>query len=118
MRLKRMTGALLGLCVATVAHAKDLYCSGTQPFWNISVKGKSALYKDLGQGYETILTVTSESGSAKRGDGTRKYSFKGDRMTADAVVQKQSCQDGVYKTTYPYTVTLTTNTVILSGCCK
>jgi len=97
----------------------DLKCSGTEPFWSLVIKSKTAIYENMAEGLKAELTVSAqkEAKGLKPGN-VRKFSLVGEGMSGDAVVQKQKCTDGMSDITYPYNITLSMGEEVFSGCCK
>ena len=108
----------LAILVSVPAFA-ELKCGGTEPFWNLVIQSKTAVYKNMGEGLEAFLNLSAQAEEQGLKHGTvRKFHFTGDGMSADAVVQKQKCSDGMSDITYPYTIAFSIGQKVLSGCCK
>lgn len=103
--------------VAGLAHA-DLKCGGTEPFWNLTIGSHTAAYEDMEGKNVQFGTVTVQDARGIKPGIVRKYDFKNAQSTADAVVLKQSCSDGMSDVTYPYAITLTIMKTVFSGCCR
>ena len=85
--------------------------SGTEPFWNVEIRGDIALFKSPENPDGTSFVVD-------RFAGLNGLSFSGqlDGASFDAMVTPGDCSDGMSDRTYPYTVTVTWGQEQLKGC--
>lgn len=109
---------ILGLVMtAGLAHA-DLKCGGTEPFWNLTIGAKKAVYETMEGSKVEFDSVAFRDAQGIKPDMVRNYALKNSKTSADAVVLKQKCGDGMSDVTYPYNITLTIMKAVFSGCCR
>lgn len=116
--MKRITLLVLMVALSGVAHA-DLKCGGTEPFWSIVIRNNKATYENMGEGLNVVFdAVLLQDTQGLKPDHTRKYTFKNAKTTADAVILKKKCDDGMSDIIYPYNITFTMMKMTFSGCCR
>lgn len=115
--MKKCILILGGVLAAGSAHA-DLKCGGTEPFWNLTIGSKKAVYEAMEGGKVEFDSVVFQDARGIKPDMVRHYTLKNSKTSADAVVLKQKCDDGMSDVTYPYNITLTIMKTVFSGCCR
>lgn len=110
---------IVGVVALSGIARADLKCSGTEPFWSLMIGSTKAVYENMGEGLKMeFATVIQQDAQGLQAGHTRKYTFKNAKVTADAIVIKKKCDDGMSDITYPYTITLTVGKTLLAGCCR
>jgi len=105
------------LLIGTTAYA-DLKCGGTEPFWSLAIGEKKAVYEHQ-EGTKKEFDVVKQQDAAGITPGiVRKYTLRRDSTTADAIVHKRRCSDGMNDRTYPYEITFSVSDAFLTGCCR
>lgn len=109
---------MVGLLMLSGIARADLKCGGTEPFWSLAIGSSKAIYENVGEDQKIEFgAITQQDAQGLKPGYTRKYTFKNAKTTADAVVLKKKCDDGMSDKTYPYTITLTVGKTVLAGCC-
>lgn len=110
--------ALLTLTASVSAMATDYTCSGTEPFWGMSIKGDKLSYDYYGE----VEVKKTETILSKKLMAARPEAFgvvaKTKRVTATIVLNDQ-CSDGMSDQTYSHSVVLDVKALpmVLEGCC-
>lgn len=110
---------LLAMTFSVSAMATDYTCSGTEPFWGMSIKGDKLSYEYFG---ETEVNKT-EKILSKKLMAARPEAFgvvaKTRKATATIVLNDQ-CSDGMSDQTYSHSVVLDIKALpmVLEGCCN
>ena len=106
------------------AYASDvpkIQCSGTEPFWDISINESGVLsLGDPSNGDEKIYSRTILK-SMERTSSTYTLNIEA-RDEANGLlnlnVQKEICDDGMSEEIYPYSVSVNIKGRIFKGCCN
>lgn len=117
MRYQLLGVVICVVLVPAISHA-DLKCGGVEPSWSLTIGAKTAMYDDLDGKKVMFNIVTAQDARGIKPGHVRKYVFKNAQSTADAVVLKKKCDDGMSDETYPYNITLTIMKTVFSGCCQ
>ena len=94
-----------------IADDEIVSLSGTEPFWNVEIRGDRAIFSSPENLEGTGFPV-------ERFAGLNGVSFSGrmDGASFDAMVTPGDCSDGMSDRTYPYTVTISLGAEQLNGC--
>jgi len=120
---------MLGLvCLSTAtAHADKLTCTGTEPFWQLTIDDNNILLQDgnkvTGQSKMTLKSVKPRPAAGAPPGAVQVYEAttsgrNGAAMTI--VLQKREeskCSNGMSDPIYPYDVIVVTPRVVFMGCC-
>lgn len=110
---------LLALSFSVSAMAIDYTCSGTEPFWGMSIKGEKLSYDYYGE----VEVNKTEKILSKKFMAARPEAFgvvaKTRKVTATIVLNDQ-CSDGMSDQTYSHSVVLDIKALpmVLEGCCN
>ena len=120
--------ALGPLCLcAAAAPAATLTCTGTEPFWQLTINDSTILLQDgnkvTGQSKLTLKSVKPRPAAGAPPGAVQVYEAttggrNGAAMTI--VVQKREetkCSNGMSDPIYPYDVIVVTPRVVFMGCC-
>lgn len=109
---------LLSLAMSVSAMAaSDYSCGGTEPFWDLTIKGNAVTYNEF-MADET--TKTEEILTRKTAHGLVEdfaFEVKTSSMTA-SVVKDATCSDGMSEQTYSHAILLNVDGAVLYGCCN
>lgn len=114
----QLLGVIISIVMMTATVHADLKCGGTEPFWSLMIGAKKAVYETMEGSKTTFDAITIQEAEGIKAGHVRKYQFKNTQSSADAVVLKKKCDDGMSDITYPYNITLTIAKTVLSGCCR
>ncbi|MEA9355275.1 hypothetical protein SHI21_03645 [Bacteriovorax sp. PP10] len=110
---------LLAMSFSVSAMAVDYTCSGTEPFWGMSIKGDKLSYDYYGE-VEVNKTekILSQKFMAARADDFGVVA-KARKATATIVLNDQ-CSDGMSDQTYSHSAVLDIKALpmVLEGCCN
>lgn len=108
--------SLLTLAMSASAMAADLSCSGTEPFWDLKIKGNTVVYNgffnDETTTTEKIISKTDAAGLAE------DFAFVIKTPNASATIVTGECSDGMSETVYEKHIVYKTNDSVLYGCCN
>ncbi|MBC7713267.1 MAG: hypothetical protein H7177_08005 [Rhizobacter sp.] len=108
---------LLSLAMSVSAMAaSDFSCGGTEPFWDLTIKGDTVTYNAV-MSDDSIKTeqVTSRVNAA----GTQEdYAVIVKTETTSSTILAGECSDGMSDTVYSHNIILTTGDQVLVGCCN
>ncbi len=108
---------LLSLAMSASAMAADYSCGGTEPFWDLSIKGNTVTYNEF---LADESTKTEEIISRKDAHGlVSEFAFevKSASMTA-SIVTDATCSDGMSESTYTHAILLNVDGAVVYGCCN
>ncbi|MCA2962235.1 MAG: hypothetical protein IOD12_18430 [Silvanigrellales bacterium] len=107
---------------AALADAsKVTSCFGTEPFWGLTIAGKSVAFRTADG-----LTRTSDTSGARAALGTLtsyvalyqgKVKEEPGRFL-NVIVKAEQCSDGMSDEGFPYSVLVLSGTELYSGCCR
>lgn len=108
---------LLSLVMSASAMAStDFSCSGTEPFWDLSIKGNEMSY-NLFMSDET--TKTEEVISRQTAIGVSEdYALVVKTATSSATIITGECSDGMSDTIYSNHIIYNSGDAVLYGCCN
>jgi uncharacterized membrane protein len=122
-----LAAGLIGSLVAG-AQAENFTCSGTEPFWQLTINDKTILLQDgnkvTGQSKLTLKSVKPRNAAGAPPSAVQVFEATADGRGATAmtiVVQKREetkCSNGMSDPIYPYDVIVVTPRVIFMGCCE
>lgn len=107
------------MSLSVSAMATDYKCSGTEPFWGMSIKGDKLSYDYYGE----VEINKTEKILSKKLMAARPEAFgvvaKTRKVTATIVLNDQ-CTDGMSEETYSHSVVLDVKALpmVLEGCCN
>ena len=110
---------LVTMSLSVSAMATDYKCSGTEPFWGMSIKGDKLSYDYYGE----VEINKTEKILSKKLMAARPEAFgvvaKTRKVTATIVLNDQ-CTDGMSEETYSHSVVLDVKALpmVLEGCCN
>jgi uncharacterized membrane protein len=121
--------ALGPLCLSTAfAQAASLTCTGTEPFWQLTINDSTILLQDgnkvTGQSKMTLKSVKPRPAAGAPPSAVQVYeATSGGRNGAamTIVVQKREetkCSNGMSDPIYAYDVIVVTPRVVFMGCCE
>jgi uncharacterized membrane protein len=126
---KRFVWALGLACLAvSFAHAENFTCSGTEPFWQLTINESTILLQDgnkvTGQSKLTLKSVKPRPAAGAPPSAVQVF----EAMTPEKngkpvtiVVQKREetkCSNGMSDPIYSYDVIVVTPRVVFMGCCE
>lgn len=97
--------------------AADFSCFGTEPFWNLSIKGDVTAY----QTYMTDESATVEPVLSRVnavGVGEDYAILIKTANTSAAILTDASCTDGMSDNTYSKAILFSVGKTVLYGCCN
>lgn len=107
---------LLAMATSFSAMAADLSCGGTEPFWDLEIKGNTVIYnsffEDDSTTREAIISKTDGAGLAP------DFAYVVKTANATATIITGECSDGMSDTVYEKHIMYTTATSVLYGCCN
>lgn len=98
----------------------ELQCSGTEPFWSLSLKNNEAIWSQIGEAQSTWHASARSTAAGTLG-GAYAVRLDDDGAAGFAAVTRryQFCYDGMSDLQYPYEVLLMTpDDRVFSGCCR
>lgn len=102
---------------ADLTQVEELNISGTEPFWNVTVKKSGIVYSSPSAKKQTFPYVAPLSAAGRTPDTIRVYRLRGGYRTL--VIKKQNaCSDGMSDKEYPYSATFIMNNTVLDGCAE
>jgi len=126
---KRFVWALGLVCLpVAIAHAENFTCSGTEPFWQLTINDSTILLQDgnkvTGQSKLTLKSVKPRPAAGAPPSAVQVFEAtsggrNGTSMTI--VVQKREetkCSNGMSDPIYPYDVIVVTPKIVFMGCCE
>lgn len=96
---------------AAITEQETLHFTGTEPFWNGTVTGKTLVWS-------TTEEPESQTIPVQRFTGNNALAYTGElgpRMF-DMAVAQAACNDGMSDRTYPFTVTVQISDEVRQGC--
>ena len=120
--------ALGALCLAAAtAEAQSLTCTGTEPFWQLTINDSTILLQDgnklTGQSKLTLKSVKPRTAAGAPPSAVQIYEATTSERNARPmliVVQKREesrCSNSMSNPVYPYDVIVVTPGVVFMGCC-
>ncbi len=107
---------LLSIVMSSSLLASDLSCGGTEPFWDLEIKGSTVTYNgffaDETTTKEEIVSKTNAAGLAD------DFAFVIKTPNATATIVTGECSDGMSDTIYSQHIMYTTADSVLYGCCN
>ncbi len=98
-----------------------LECSGTEPFWGLSLGAASARYSDIG-GSDLDLNIAETLVAQGRLAWPALVSMEGPGSNGEAIVEARQCNDGMSDRDYPWQVdfilTRSGDRSFVTGCCS
>lgn len=95
----------------------EFNCTGTEPFWSLSLNEHTAKYDDGGDARDlTVASVQTAQGRREAPILFRLRESDG-HSTQAAVSQRQWCTDGISDYEYAFQVLLTSDRFFREGCC-
>jgi len=116
-------GPALALAVAFPAAASEYACSGTEPFWSLSIGGAEAAFSDPEGGPDKLAAVEPARAAGTVDDYVLVFETRSTAhpsRTYTAVLHKDdegNCSDGMSDIEYPYNAVLIAPHRVLRGCC-
>ena len=126
---KRFVWVLGLVCLpVAIAHAENFTCSGTEPFWQLTINDSTILLQDgnkvTGQSKLTLKSVKPRPAAGAPPSVVQVF----EAMTPEKngkpvtiVVQKREetkCSNGMSDPIYAYDVIVVTPRVVFIGCCE
>ena len=112
----------------TLAQADNFTCTGTEPFWQLTINDKTILLQDgnkvTGQSKLTLKSVKPRPAAGAAPNAVQVFEAATSEHNAKAVtivVQKREetkCSNGMSDPIYPYDVIVVTPNVVFMGCCQ
>ena len=104
-------GAQTAETFSEIAEDERIYFSGTEPFWNGSVRDGTAIWKTPDNAEGARFSVT-------RFAGNNGLSITGtmEEQAFDLMMTPGTCNDGMSDRTYPFFATVRLGDRLLSGC--
>lgn len=96
------------------AGVNDYQCVGTEPFFSVSITGKSLLFNDTVK--TSKLTVDAPLNAAGMSEGNITV-FKNKKTDINVTVVRGECSDGMSDNTYDFHMVFTKGSTVLYGCC-
>lgn len=96
------------------AAPNDYKCLGTEPFFSVSIKGKTLSFNDTVK--TSKLTVDAPLNAAGMSEGVVTV-FKNKKADINVSIVSGSCSDGMSDETYDYHMVFTKGSTVLYGCC-
>lgn len=113
--MKKIILAVSVLMISASTFASSLNCTGTEPFWSVSIKNGILKYNDPVLEKPMSLKVLSTQNAAGFSEGTVMIiKTKFTRLSAIS----GACSDGMSDDTYSHHAIFETNGVVLAGCCN
>jgi uncharacterized membrane protein len=120
--------ALGALCLSTaLAQADNFTCSGTEPFWQLTINEKAILLQDgnkvTGQSKLTLKSVKPRPAAGAPPSAVQVYEAATSERNARPVMivlqkrEETKCSNGMSDPIYPYDVIVVTPAVVFMGCC-
>lgn len=124
-KIVRCAGLVLIIVMAAAppAAALEFACTGTEPFWSLTIGGEVSKYSDPEGVSDTLTTVEPRPAAGTPGDYAlvfETYSTARRSQTYTVVIRKDdeaNCSDGMSDTDYPYSTTVILPDRVLLGCC-
>lgn len=97
-------------------------CFGTEPFWSLTLDGKTIKFKNLGT--ETSMSINQNTPKAAHGRRAEYLAmYQGRTLESpsrflNVIIRNQECSDGMSDETYPYSVLVLSGTDLFDGCCR
>lgn len=113
--MKKVFLALTAMVLSIPAFAINLDCSGTEPFWNASVKNNIMTVSDPTLDTSAKLRVLSVNQAAGfTANNIMVVKTKYSRLTVVA----GDCNDGMSEETYSHHAVLERDGIVFGGCCN
>ena len=120
--------ALGPLCLsAAAAPAATLTCTGTEPFWQLTINDSTILLQDgnkvTGQSKLTLKSVKPRPAAGAPPSAVQVYEAASSERNAKPVTivmqkrEETKCSNGMSDPIYPYDVIVVTPNVVFMGCC-
>ncbi|MBC7427920.1 MAG: hypothetical protein H7336_04855 [Bacteriovorax sp.] len=96
--------------------ASDFSCGGTEPFWDLTIKGSTVTYNaflaDESIKVEKIISRTQAAGTQE----DTAVVIKSETLTSTILAGE--CNDGMSDNIYSHRIVLTSGDSVLTGCCN
>lgn len=106
--------ALMLTSVSSFAGIKGYQCSGTEPFFGLSIVGKTLSLNDTVKTTKTAVDAPLNAAGMSEGFVTV---YKNKKSDINLTIVSGSCSDGMSDNTYDYNMVYTKGTTVLYGCC-
>lgn len=124
--MKHFAVILFALTATSIASADNFSCSGTEPFWSLETTGTTVTFSDIESTKPTKFKDVTIKDAAGTTSGVVQHYFGSTGLMTylNAFIVDQeamtgsTCSDGMSDTKYPYSVYLTVDKQVLTGCCK
>ncbi len=97
------------------AGLKGYQCSGTEPFFSLSIKGKNISLNDTVK--TTKMTVDAPLNATGMSEGYVTV-YKNKKADINVTIVNGDCSDGMSDNTYSHHMVFTKGTTVLYGCCE
>ncbi len=111
--------ALLALSPPTTAHA--LTCTGTEPFWSLTVDKGKLTFSEAGGAAHALKSVAPLTAQNRDADTVRVYQTSDKNKPVEVVIRAANgngCSDGMGDTKYPFSAIIIRGRSVIEGCCK
>jgi uncharacterized membrane protein len=127
--MKWIVLAIGAVCLSTAAAEAQIFtCTGTEPFWQLTIKDSTILLQDgnklSGQSKLTLKAVKPRTALGAPPSAVQVFEASTGERNAKPmtiVVQKREesrCSNGMSDPIYPYDVIVVTPRVVFMGCCE
>jgi uncharacterized membrane protein len=114
-----VNGRFLGLVSGRYEVPAFLDCSGTEPFWSISLSPGSARADLMFAQRRYLFRITRFQQAMNRTDIAHITGAASRSTSMSLIVRRESCSDGMSDTNYPYSaVALISGVNTIAGCCR
>jgi len=115
MKMKSLVLVALSSLFAMSSFAADMNCNGTEPFWHISVQGKTLTYTTPSDVPTMKLKIVSIRDAAGMTPGFATV-MKTKYATLTTVMGE--CSDGMSDVVYSHHAVFDIGGTVLAGCCN
>jgi uncharacterized membrane protein len=106
--------ALMLSSVSSFAGIKGYKCSGTEPFFGLSIVGKTLTLNDTVKTTKTLVDAPLNAAGMSEGFVSV---YKNKKSDINLTIVSGSCSDGMSDNTYDYNMVYTKGSIVLYGCC-
>lgn len=121
---------ILALCAVTLASSQAFAqnaagvrsCTGTEPFWSLSLSSTQIRFVNQGSGER--MTMAKGAPRTAAGSLPQYIALYQGRLLENSsrfmnvIIQAQSCSDGMSDIEYPYQALVLSGSSLYRGCCR
>ena len=107
--------AVLLTSMSSFAGANGYKCLGTEPFFSLSISGKTLSLNDTVKTTKTTVDAPLNAVGMSEGNVTV---YKNKKNDINVSIVSGECSDGMSDNTYGYHMVYTKGTTVLYGCCE